>query len=97
MFARQLGDRCTARHLAQLPHQRTDAPPELNRPPGLITVPERHLPRLTRSGAHQHTVVRNLIDTPRRCAQHNRLTSTRLDAHLLVEFAYANRLRMRPA
>ncbi len=69
MLRRQPRHRHTPRHLAQLPHQRANPPPKLQRPPRLIPMPERHLPRLARSRRHQHAVMRNLIDPPRRSAQ----------------------------
>ena len=53
------------RHRTQLAHQRADPAAKFDGPPRLVTMPERHLARLTRRGAHQHAVMGNLIHAPR--------------------------------
>src|ERR1700761_4773574 len=94
MLAGQLGNSSTPRQFTQFANQRTDAPPELNWPPGLISVPERHLPRLSRRRTHKHTVLRDFIDTPCGSAEHKCFALARLKDHLLVQFAHAHRLRL---
>ena len=94
VLARQPGNRSTARQLAQFANQRADAPAELNRPAGLIPVPEWHLARLTGRRAHQHTILRDLVDAPRGRAQHKRLTHARLEHHLLIELTDTQRFRV---
>ncbi len=92
VLARQPGNRSTARQLAQFANQRADAPAELNGG-GLIPVPERHLARLTGRRAHQHTILRDLVDAPRGRAQttsHQRA----LKHHLLIELTDTQRFRV---
>ena len=71
---------------------RTSAPmcaAELERPPGGVRLPERHLARLARRGRDEHAVVRDLLDAPGRGAEQERLADAALEDHLLVELADA--------
>ncbi len=77
--------------LEQIVHQPSDREPELERAAGPIAFPEGHLPRLAGRGRHQHAVVGDLLDAPRRGAEHERLAGAALEDHLLVELADARR------
>ena len=87
-------DRRRGRHLAQAAHQLADVAPQLQRPSGRVRLPERHLPRLSRSGGDQHAIVGDLLDAPRRGAEQEGLADAALEDHLFVQLADA---RGRPA
>ncbi len=91
VLTRQPRHRRVARHLAQLAHQRADAPAELQRPPRCVAMPEGHLARLARRRRNQHAIMRDLIDAPRRRAQNECLAGAALEDHLLVQLAHAHR------
>ena len=75
---------------AQFAHQRADAAAKLQRTSRPIALPERHLARLAGRRRHQHAVVRDLLNAPRRRAQDKRLAGMALEDHLFVEFAHAH-------
>ena len=75
---------------AEFAHQRTNAAAKFQRPPGPVTFPERHLPRLARSWSYQHPIVRDLDDAPCGGAKYESLAGMRLENHLLIEFANAH-------
>ena len=77
----------------QVVHQPADREPELERPAGAVALPERHLARLARRGRHEHAVVRDLLDAPRRCAEDERFADAAFEHHFLVELADARRRR----
>ncbi len=92
VLARQSIDRGGRRQsLQQVVHQPADREAELERAAGAIALPERHLARLARRRRHQHAVVGDLLDAPRRGAEHERLAGAALEHHLLVELADARR------
>ena len=62
---------------AQLANELADRDPELDRPAGLVAVPERHLAWLARRGRDEHAIVRDLLDAPRRGAERERLADLR--------------------
>src|SRR6185436_18253166 len=64
---------------------------KLDGAPFAVAVPERHLARLSGRWRHEHAIVRNLLDAPRRCAERERFTHLALEDHLFVELADANR------
>ncbi len=66
-----------------------DRASELERAPGLVAVPERHLARLARRRRDHDAVERDVLDPPRRRAEHEHLAAPALVDHLLVEFAHA--------
>ena len=80
---------------AQRPRERADRATELERTRRGLALPERHLPRDARRGRDEHAVVRDLLDAPRRRAEHERLALARLEHHLLVELADAALARLR--
>ena len=88
----QVGDRVVGGPGPQVAGERADGPAELDRPPGLVAVPERHLARLARRGEHDHAVVGDLVDPPGARAEHERLAGPALVDHLLVELADAGAL-----
>ena len=49
-------------------------------------MPERQLPCLSGSGTHKHSVVGDVLDTPRRGAEGKDVADARLVHHLFVEF-----------
>jgi hypothetical protein len=63
---------------------------ELERTAGAVSVPERHLAGLPRRGRDDDAVVRDLLDAPRRGAEHEHVAGLRLEDHLLVELADAS-------
>ncbi len=79
------------RRAAQITNQLADRVAELDGTAFAVAVPERHLARLARRRRHEHPVVRDLLDAPRRCAQRERLADVALEDHLLVELADADR------
>ena len=66
-----------------------DREPELQRPPGAIAFPERHFAGLSGRRRHEHAIVSDLFDPPRRRAQHEGLADAALEHHLFVELADA--------
>ena len=68
---------------------RADRASELERAPGLVALPERHLARLARRRRDHHAVERDVLDPPRRRAEHEHLAAPALVHHLLVELAHA--------
>ena len=74
-------------------HQAPNGQTEFDRPAGAIAFPERHLARLAWGRRHEHAIVRDLLDAPRRGAQHERLSGAALEHHLLVQFADASGAR----
>ena len=85
----QPGQRLAARGRAQLAGELADGLAQLDRPAGALALPEGHLAGFTGRRRHEHAVVRDLLDTPRRCAQQDGLAGTGLEHHFLVEFAHA--------
>ena len=75
------------RQLAQLAHERAERPAQLERPARPVAVPERHLPRLARRRRDGDLLERDVLDAPRRRAEHERLAGPALVDHLLVELA----------
>ena len=88
--------RCaTASSVVRARRSRVNAPmarPSSMGRPGLVAVPERHLPLLAGRGEHDDAVVRDLVDAPRARAEHERLARPALVDHLLVELADAGAL-----
>ncbi len=70
-----------------LAQERADGAPELRRPAERVAVPERQLARLPGRRRHEHPVVRDLLDAPRRRAEGEDVADPRLVHHLLVELA----------
>jgi hypothetical protein len=91
MLARQAIHRRGRRQVQQIVHQPADREAELQRPAGAVPLPEWHLARLTRGGRHEDAVVRDLLDAPRRGAEHECLADPALEHHFLVELADARR------
>ena len=89
VLARQPIDGGGRRQPQQVVHQAADREPELERPAGAVALPERHLARLARRRRHEHAIVRDLLDPPRRGAEHERLADAALEHHFLVELADA--------
>jgi hypothetical protein len=81
--------RARERLLHQLARELADPLAELDRPARAVAVPERHLPRHARRGAHQHLVVGDLLDAPGAGAEHEDVARAGLEDHLLVELADA--------
>ena len=63
--------------------------------PGLVAVPERHLPRLARRRGDDHLLEGDVLDAPRRRAEEERLAGAALVDHLLVELAHAGAVGQR--
>ena len=77
-----------ARQVAlDLAHERAQRPPELDRPPDRVAVPERQLARLAGRRRDRHPVVADLLDPPGRRAERDHLADAGLVDHLLVELA----------
>ena len=72
---------------AQFADERAERPAQLERPARPVAVPERHLARLARRRRHRHPLERDVLDPPRRRAEHERLPRPALVDHLLVELA----------
>ena len=75
------------RQLAQLADERAERPAQLERAARAVAVPERHLPRLARRRRDGDLLERDVLDPPRRRAEHERLAGPALVDHLLVELA----------
>ncbi len=75
--------------VADLTNERSEGPPEFERPAGSVPVPERHLAGLPGGGADGHPFERDVLDAPRRRAEHERLAGAALVHHLLVELTHA--------
>ena len=73
--------------VAQLAHERAQRPAELERPSGLVALPERGLRGLAGRGRDDHPVEGDLLDAPRGRAEHEALADAALVDHLLVELA----------
>ena len=73
----------------ELALQAADGAAELDRPPGLLALPERHLRGLAGRGGDDHAVALDLLDAPGRRAEQEDLALARLVHHLLVELADA--------
>ncbi len=73
----------------ELTHRRAEGFAELGRPAELVAVPEGELARLPRRRAHEHPVVGDVLDPPRRRAEGEDVADPRLVDHLLVELADA--------
>ena len=93
VLARQPIDRGGRRQPQQVVHQPADGEAELERPAGAVALPERHLAGLSRRRRHEHAVVRDLLDAPRRGAEDERLADAALEHHLFVELADARGAR----
>ncbi len=93
VFARQPVEGRRRRHTHQVVHQASNREAELERATGSIAFPERHLARLAGRRRHEHAIVRDLLDAPRRGAEHERLAGAALEHHLLVQFADAGGAR----
>ena len=59
--------------------------------PAPIAFPERHLARFAGRGRDEHAIVGDLLDPPRRGAEHEGFADRRLEDHLFVELADARR------
>ena len=66
-----------------------DLPPELVGPPDALALPERHRAGDAGRGRDEHAVAGDLLDPPRRGAEHECLAFARLVDHLLVELPHA--------
>ena len=73
----------------QLARELADRLAELVRAADALALPERHGSRDARRRRHEHAVARDLLDPPRRGAEHDHLARARLVDHLLVELADA--------
>ena len=71
----------------ELAHESAQRPPELDRSPDRVTVPERQLARLARRRRHDHPVVPDVLDPPAARAEGDDLAGPALVDHLLVELA----------
>ena len=78
--------------LGQLAGELADVHAELERTAGPVAVPEGHLAGLAGRRGHQHLVLGDLLDAPRRGAQHEDVAGPRFEDHLLVEFSDATLL-----
>ncbi len=76
-------------HAAQLAHERAQRAAELERSAGPVALPERRLGRLAGRGRDDDPVDGDLLDPPRRRAEHEALADPALVDHLLVELADA--------
>src|SRR5439155_18383829 len=85
MCFHQPADGVARLHLANLADQPPDLHAEWDGPFGGIGAPERHLPRLPGGRRHQDTVVGDLFDAPRRCAEEEGLADAGLEHHLFIE------------
>jgi hypothetical protein len=92
VLAGQAAQRGIARHVSQFAHQLADAAAKLERPAGVVPMPERHLARLAGRRRNQHPVVRDLIDAPGRRAQDEGVAGPAFKDHLFVELAHADGL-----
>ena len=75
------------REVADLADERPERAAELDRAAGPVAVPERHLAGLPRCRCDGDPLERDVLDAPRRGAEHERLARTALVDHLLVELA----------
>ena len=73
----------------QLARELADRSAELVRPPDALALPERHHARHARRRRDEHAIARDLVDAPRRSAEHDHLAGARLVHHLLVQLADA--------
>ena len=74
----------------QLPHlaqERAERPAELQRAPGPVAVPERHLARLAGRRRHHHPLEADVLDPPGGRPEQEGLARPALVHHLLVELA----------
>src|SRR5439155_19679992 len=83
------GDPVAMRPIGELPGERAHRAAELDRTPGLVALPERHLAVLAGSGGHEYPVACDVLDPPARRPEQEDLAASRLVHHLLVELAYA--------
>ena len=74
---------------AQLAHDAAERAAELERPARAVALPERRLGGLARRGRDDDAVDGDLLDAPRRRAEHEALADAALVHHLLVELADA--------
>ncbi len=81
--------RLLLRQRRQLAREAADRLAELVRAADPLALPERHRARHPRRGRDEHAVARDLLDPPRRRAEHDHLPRARLVHHLLVELADA--------
>jgi len=89
-----LGALVEVRHLRigrreQLARELADRLAELVRPADAFALPEWHRTRHARRRRDEHAVSGDLLDPPRRRAEHDDLACTRLVDHLLVELPHA--------
>ncbi len=75
--------------VADLAHESSERPAQLQRTARSVAVPERHLAGLARRRADGDPLERDVLDPPRRRAEHERLARAALVDHLLVELADA--------
>ena len=85
----EAGQRRGGRLRLQRAHQRADGAAELERPAGLLALPERHLARLARRRRDDDLVVGDVLDAPGRGAEQEGLADGALEDHLFVELADA--------
>jgi len=93
VLARQSIDRLRRRESRQIVHQPANREAELERPAGAIAFPERHLARFAGRRRHEHAVVRDLFDPPRRGAEDEGFADAAFEDHLFVQFADASGAR----
>src|SRR5207248_1242063 len=74
--------------------QCADSPSEFHRPAGGVAMPERRAARMPRIGSNHHTIMRDLFDAPRACAQKNGLSDLSFVYHLLVQLTHAAAARL---
>ncbi len=74
--------------LAELADQPADELTRLQRTRRGVSVPERHLSRLSRRRRDEHPVVGDLLDAPRRGAEEEDLAHLALEHHLLVQLSH---------
>ena len=89
-----LGALVEVRHLRvarreQLARELADRLAELVRPADALALPERHRAGNARRRGDEHAVAGDLLDPPRRGAEHDHLAGARLVDHLLVELPHA--------
>ncbi len=75
--------------IADLADERAERAAQLERAARAVAVPERHLAGLPGRRATRDPLERDVLDPPRRRAEHERLARPRLVDHLLVELADA--------
>src|ERR1041385_6021799 len=78
-------------HATKPPHESPDRASHLHRTSRGVAFPERHLARLSRSGRNDHTLRRNVVDTPGSCAKQKPVADPAFKNHFFVKLANAGR------